>query len=250
MLKKSTRKAMEQLVYDVFSHMDKTGKNTEKFRKLFSSMNDKQFEQYAVNMFNDRRLFHIFDVERYKIDPQYEDYDDAAKKVLGIDLYEYVAFPHMSEDPKKPFITPRTVPVGYVHIKRLQQMKRKKNSAATDIDHRDMKTGQVSGHDKAARTSDMEVYAMMTYGAKDALKEFMSFRADDPVMKTEAYSRIYNEGYLDMNDLTDDIGNKQTLNTANVYLISMGLLSDLVSPGYILKDVLEEKDEKRAGTHM
>lgn len=241
MIKKTTRKAMEDLVYKVFEKMDPTGSNVKKFKDLYSKMNDKQFETYVLNMLNDHRSFHVMDIETYKIEPTMDSVD-AAAKVLGISLYEYIAFPHMSTDPNKPFITTRPVPVGYIHIKRLQQMKRKKNSTATRIDQRDMKTNQVTGHDKAAKNSDMENYAMMTYGAKEAMKEFMSFRADDMVMKSEAYAKIYKDGYVDMADLTDNVYNKKTLNTLNVYLLSMGLLSDLVSPGYIMKDILEEKD--------
>ena len=242
MIKKTTRKAMEDLVYNVFSKMDPTGSNTKKFKELYSKMNDKEFEKYVLNMLNDHRMFHVLDIETYKIEPTMESVD-AAAKVLGISLYEYVAFPHMSEDPNKPFITPRPVPVGYEHIKRMQQMKRKKNSTSTRVDQRDMKTNQVTGHDKAARSSDMENYAMTTYGATEAMKEFMSFRADDMVMKSEAYAKIYKDGYVDMASLQNNVYNKKTLNTLNVYLLSMGLLSDLVSPGYILKDVLEEKDK-------
>lgn len=241
MLKKTTRKAMEQLVYDVYSKFDPSGTNTNKYKKLFSKMNDKEFENYAVNMFNDHRLFHTCDIQTYKQTPTMDSIDSAGK-VLGISFYEYVAFPHMSKDPKKPFVTVRPVPVGFAHVKRLQQMKRKKNSAATKIDQRDMKTDQVTGHDKAGRSSDMENYAMTTYGAKEAMKEFMSFRADDMVMKTEAYSAIYRDGYVDMDTLTNDVSNKKTLNTLNIYLLSMGLMSDLVNPGYVLKDVLDERD--------
>lgn len=244
MLKKATRKSMEDLVYKVYDKMDKSGANTKKYKELFSKMNDKEFENFAVDMFNDHRLFLTCDIQTYKVFPTMDDID-AAAKVLGIDFYEYVAFPHMSKDPEHPFVTVRPVPVGYAHVKRLQQMLRKKNSSATRIDQRDMKTDQVTGHDKAGRNSDMENYAMSTYGATEAQKEFMSFRADDMTMKSEAYAKIYRDGYVDMNDLTNDVSNKKTLNTLNVYLLSMGLMSDLVSPGYILKDVLDEKDEKR-----
>jgi hypothetical protein len=242
MLKKTTRKEMENILYEVFSKMDPTGANTKKYKDLFSKMNDKEFEAYAVNMFNDHKSFHILDMETYKNEPTQESLD-AAGKVLGISLYEKVCYPHMSTDPNNPFVTPQEVPVGFVHIKRLQQMKRKKNSTSTRIDQRDSKTGQVTGHDKAARSSDMENYAMSTYGAKEAMKEFMSFRSDDMVMKTEAYSQIYKDGYLDMSTLTNDVSNKKTLNTLNVYMISMGLMSDLINPGYVLKDVLDDKDK-------
>ena len=238
MIKKNTRKEMENLVYNVFSKMDPTGMNTKKFKDLYSKMSDKEFENYVLEMLNDHRLFHVLDIETYKYEPTIETLDQAAK-ILNIELFEYVAFPHMSNNPDKPFITPRKVPVGYYHIKRLQQMSRKKSTATTKIEQRDMKTNQVTGHDKAARVSDMENYAMITYGANEALKEFMSFRADDMVMKTEAYSQIYKNGYVDMDELTDNVSNKKTLNTLNVYLLSMGLLSDLVSPGYLLKDTLD-----------
>lgn len=242
MLKKTTRKAMEDLVYSVFSKLDPTGENTKKFKNLYSKMNDKEFENYVLDMLNNHRMFHVLDVSAFHYEPTMDN-ADAAAKVLGIGLYEYVAFPHMSEDPNHPFITPRPVPVGYEHIKRLQQMKRKKNSTTTRIDERDMKTNQVTGHDKAARTSDMENYAMAAYGANEAMREFMSFRADDNVMKSEAYAKIYKDGYVDMNELHDDPYNKKTLNTLNTYLLSMGLLSDLITPGYVLKDVLDKKDK-------
>lgn len=241
MLKKATRKKMEDIVYRVYAKFDPSGANVKKFKDLFGKMSDKEFEAYAVNMFNDHRLFHTCDIQTYKHTPTMETVDAAAKE-LGISFYEYVAFPHMSADPKKPFVTVRPVPVGFAHVKRLQQMKRKKNSSATRIDQRDMKTDQVIGHDKAGRNSDMENYAMATYGANEAMKEFMSFRADDMVMKTEAYAAIYRDGYVDMDTLTNDVSNKKTLNTLNIYLLSMGLMSDLINPGYVLKDVLDEKD--------
>ena len=232
---------MEDLVYRVFDKFDTTGANTKKYRDMFSKMSDSEFEKYAVNMFNDHRLFHTADIQTYKRMPNMDDIDNAAK-VLGISFFEYVAFPHMSKDPKHPFVTVRPVPVGYAHVKRLQQMKRKKNSLATRIDQRDAKTNQVTGKDKAGRSSDAENFSMMAYGATEAMREFLSFRADDEAMKSEAYAKIYKDGYVDMNELTNDVSNKKTLNTLNVYLLSMGIMSDLITPGYILKDVLDEKD--------
>lgn len=243
MLKKSTRKEMEQYVYDVYDKFDPSGKNTTIYKKLFSGMNDKEFEEYAVQMFNDHTLFHCMEMEGYVNEPTM-DTIEAAAKVAGVQLYEYVAYPYMSKNPDEPFVTRYPVPVGYVHIKRLQQMKRKKNSTSTRIDQRDAKTGQVIGHDKNSRSSDNENYSMMVYGAKEGVKEFMSFRADDMKMKSEAYSDIYKNGYVDMNKLTNDVANKKTLNTLDVYLTSMGLRSDLIQDGYVLRDTIEDKDLK------
>lgn len=243
MLKKTTRKEMEQMAYDVFDAMDPTGANTKMYKELFSGMDDKAFESFAVEMFNDKNMFLCLEMETYKNEPTMDTIEKAAK-VLDIELYEYVCYPHMSSDPDKPFVTRIPVPTGFIHIKRLQQMKRKKNTTSTRTDQRDAKTGQVTGHDKNARSSDAENFAMMTYNANEAVKEFMSFRADDMVMKAEAYADIYKNGFVDMNKLTNDVSNKKTLNTLDIYLTCMGLRSDLISPGYVLKDTMDDRDIK------
>lgn len=240
MIKKNTRKDMEQIVYAVFDKMDPTGSNTKMYKELFTGMNDKEFEEYTVDMFNDHRLFHCLEMVGYDSEPTTDGIEQAAK-ILNIPLYEYVAYPHNSTDPENPFVTRYPVPVGFIHEKRLQQMKRKKNSTSTRVDQRDAKTGQVTGHDKQSRSSDMENYAMTAYGAEEGIKEFMSFRADDMVMKSEAYSDIYKNGYVDMNTLTNKLPNKKTLNTLDVYLTCMGFRSDLISPGYVLQDTLDDK---------
>jgi hypothetical protein len=79
---------------------------------------------------------------------------------------------------------------------------------------------------------------MMTYGAEKSIKEFMSFRADDSVMKEEAYNQIRENGYVSMADLPDNVENKAALNMVDVYLICQGVKSDLVTPGYILKKTM------------
>ena len=240
MLKKSTRQAMERKIYSVFDKMDPSGKNTKHYKELLGSLDDKKFEKFMVDMFNDPNIFLCLEMAAYENEPTDEGIEAAANE-LGIELYEYVAFPHMSTDPNHPFVTPEKVPVGYIHIKRLQQMKRKKNSTSTDINHRDGKTGQVTGDAKNARNSDMEAFAMSTYGATEALKEFMGPRADNMRAKNEFYADIAKNGYADLSRLTDDPSDRKALNTLNSYLICMGLLSDLVSPGYVLKSTLDEK---------
>lgn len=240
MLKKSTRKEMENLIYTVYGKMDKTGANTKKFQDLFSKMNDKEFESFMVDMFNDHRQFLVLDMETWVNEPQMSDLEDAGK-YLGISFYEYVALPYMSTDPNDPVVTRYPVPVGYIHMKRLQQMKRKKNSTSTDINKRDAKTGQVTGDDKNSRSSDAENFSMMAYGAKEGIKEFLSFRADDMTMKSEAYAAITKNGYVDMADLTDRTANKKTLNTLNTYLLCMGLMSDLVGEGYVMQSTIDDR---------
>ena len=109
-----------------------------------------------------------------------------AAKFLDVPLFEKVVLPYASSDPNNPIITKHECLVGYLNIKRLQQMNvKKKLGLSTDISERNMITGQVSGHDKNSRNSDQETTALLTVGANTTLKEFMSMRADDMVMKSE-----------------------------------------------------------------
>ena len=163
-----------------------------------------------------------------------EDIEDAAK-VLGIPLFETVFDPHLTMDKNRVIATKQPVPVGYLHIKRPQQTIAKKNGISTNIDKRSALTGQVTGKDKNGRDSDMESSMLVAVGMNNVLKELNGFRADDMTAKQEALQAIYAKGYLTLNELSDDVTNKTTLNTVNTFLLGMGLQSDLVTKGNLLK---------------
>lgn len=172
MIKKQTRKEMEETIYKTFALLDTSRENTKKYKAIFSTMSDAQFDSFFKEFFRNEDEYLTLDIVTYEREPSMDDVEKAAK-YLGVPLYERIAFPHMSSDPSEPFVTPFEVPVGYIHVKRLQQMRRKKNSTSTEILQRDAKTGQVTGHDKNSRSSDMENFAMTTYGATQALREFL-----------------------------------------------------------------------------
>ena len=142
--------------------------------------------------------------------------------------------PSVDEESGKVITTSRRVPVGYIHMKTVQQMARKKNSTSIHADMRDPRTGQVSGDDKDVQVSAEENFSLLVYNAHNSLKELMSVRADDMVMKQEAYSAIRKNGYVSISELTDNISNKTALNTLNVYLTAMHIKSDVIGPSYLL----------------
>ena len=87
--------------------------------------------------------------------------------------------------------------------------------------------------------SDMENFAMTTYDANEAMREFLGPRADDLVMKNEMYAEISRKGYVNLDDLTSDVSNKKTINTLDVYFICMGIKTNLITDGYLLKKSLD-----------
>lgn len=117
----------------------------------------------------------------------------------------------------------------------------KKNGISTSADIRSALTGQVTGADKNGRESDLENTMLISLGMKDTLRELNGPRADDLVMKREMLTSIATKGYVSLEELTDEITNKTTLNTVNVYLLGMSLDSDLVTKGLMVKKTLEEE---------
>ena len=238
-LTKAKRKQMEDLVYNVFNALDPSKTNTEKYKSMFSNMSDAQFDKYFKTIFNDDNKYLIFDIVDFEHDVTIDKLEKAAS-VLKIPITEYVAMPHVNNDKQNPVTTKTPVIVGYLHLKRLQQMLSKKNATSTNISMRSALTGQVTGNDKNARISDSETACLSTIGADYALREFMGPRSDDMVMKSQMYADISTKGYCSIEDLSNRVENKVSLNTTDAYLIGMGIKSDLITKGLVLNKTLND----------
>ncbi|MDD3172099.1 MAG: hypothetical protein PHF63_00265 [Herbinix sp.] len=223
------RKKIEDLIYQTYLIMDPSGTNTDHYKNIFKSMSDAKFEQYIKGVLNNEDEYFIFHTVDYENDLRIENVEKAAEH-LGVPLFEYVNMPYVNNNKENPIKTRHPVPVGYLHIKPMEQFRIKKNSASTEITTRSALTNQVVGKDKAGRESDQENFILTTLNAVDCMRELNGPRSDDMVMKNAMYNDIIQKGYVSLNTLPDHLENKTTLNTVNVHLIGMGLNSDLVKP--------------------
>ena len=62
----------------------------------------------------------------------------------------------------------------------------------------------------------------------NALKEFLSARADDMKAKNEMYAEIAKNGYVSLEDLTDSPENKVGLTTFDTYFLMQGLRTNMI----------------------
>jgi hypothetical protein len=228
MTKAEKRKKIEEMVLTTMSKIDPTMINTDKYRVFFKSMKTiEDFEKWINKFLKDDTLNLYMEFLPYKNEPVLDNLYKAGK-YLNVPLDEYIYLKH-DGNKNNPIRTPYKVPVGYVMIKRLQQMLMKKNSFSLEIDQRNQKTNQLTGDDKIARISDLETFSLQAYEADEALKEFFGPRGDDDVAKTEMYKTISTQGYVRQSDLTNDVKNKRTLNTVDCYFLGAGLKTDLVT---------------------
>ena len=234
------REEMETLIYDFFSAFDKTETNTKHYQDMFSKMSDTQFDKWFKDFFDNPKAYLVLNICDYENTIQLDDIEDAAK-VLNIPLFETVYMPYVTMNKKKTIATPIPVPVGYLNIKRTQQTISKKNGLSTSIDTRSALTAQVTGADKNGRESDLENTMLASLGMVNTMRELNGPRADDMSMKNQMLHDIALNGYVKLEDLDDDVENKTTLNTVNVFLLGMGLDSDLVTKGLMLPASLKDE---------
>lgn len=224
---KDKRKVVMDYLDKFFNTLDPSGANSKLYHEKFDKMSDAQFDKaFTAFLNNDKANFYLEIVE-YERDLKIEDIEKCAD-TMNVPLFERVAMPYLTGDKSNIIVTPEKVAVGYIHEKRMPQTLMKKSAASIKISKRNPKTGQVVGDDKNARNSDSEVYSLATLGANAALREFLGPRADDSRAKGEMYSKISDNGFVSLDELTDDPYNKTAVNTFDVYFLMQGLRTNMI----------------------
>jgi hypothetical protein len=214
-------------IYDI---LDPSGSNTKMLHEKYDKMTDEQFSKSVEAFLNDdsKKGFYLEIVE-FERDLSLENIFKCAE-YMKVPLFEYVALPHINGSTEDAIVTPEPVPVGYIHAKRMQQTLLKKNSGSIEIEDRDPKTGQVARDDKNAMTSNVETYSMVASEAKQALRELMGPRADNQVAKMEMYKMIDQEGFVSLDQLSNNQEDKVAINSLDVYFTIQGFRTNMVYP--------------------
>ena len=227
------RKRIEALVIETFEKLDKTGSNAAAYKKRLGDMSDAQFEEWVKRLATDEDYHFYLDVQPYHNEPTL-DQIEAAAKVTGTKLHQYVYFRHDGAQ-DNPVRTAHPVPCGWIHVRRLQQILAKKTSYSTDASKRSQLTGQLSGDDAVGRLADEEAYALKTVGAESVLKELLGPRADNRDKRLQMYQTIDKQGFVQYGTLKGDLKNQPTINYLDTLLLAAGLKSDLIDKTELLR---------------
>lgn len=244
-IKQKRKHVMDELKL-MYNELDPSGTNTERLMKEWGSLSDEEFAKKFEKFINDdsQKGFYLEIVE-FERDLSLENVMSCAEK-LGIPLFEYVALPHINGNSDEDVVvTPEPVPVGYIHPKRMQQLLIKKNTGSISISKRNHKTGQTIGEDKNATNSNVETYSLVATGSKEALREIMGPRADNMKAKNEMYSAIQRDGFVSLNELSNNQEDKVALNTLDIYFMLQGFRTNLVYPPEVFPNVKDKDNDVR-----
>lgn len=235
----TNRKDIEDLVYKVFDALDPSGMNTAKYKRILTAMGEEEFAKWLKEFLEDPDEQFCYDLVEFQTKLDFNTVEKAAK-VLDVPLMEYLYLPHLTRDPNNVICTKEKCLVGYLNIKRTQQMVQKKNGLSMGGEQRSALTGQVINDDKNSKNSDLEGSLMIGLGMDNLVKELYGPRGDDLVADRQVQKQIETRGYVTLDDIDTDLTNKTTLNTINAFLYGMGLYSDLVTDTYILPKTSKE----------
>ena len=226
-ISKQKRNEIESLIYRTFDAVDKSGTNSDYYRKMFVGMTDEDFYKFLQ-----RRLPFRFHTEIFKVEPKmYEIFD--AFKVLDKPLLEKVNMPHIYINKDGVPVQSKECMVVYIHLKRLKQTVAKKTSIAIDIDKRDMRTGMLLKGDKGGKETDREFESLAIMGLDYSMDELSRPRADSLKAVAQMNNTIAAKGYVSEKDITVEKDDSLAKNMLNVYLIGSNIHSNLVDEEYM-----------------
>lgn len=216
------REKAEELVYKVMDTLDPSKANSNKYREIFSGMDDHQFEEFLKRKFPFKFYYRPFTIE-----PSLTQIISALK-VMGVPFTEKVNLPYLYINSNGESVTSLECPVVYLHIKNLKQFIAKKNGMSVNITNRDMRTGLLLSDDKGGVESDREFESLMVNGCDTTLMELSRPRADSMNAKNIMYNTINSTGRVSVEDVPIERDDPLSRNLINVYFIGAGLKSNLI----------------------
>jgi hypothetical protein len=246
MITSDKRKKMEKLIDDVVSTIDPSGVNAKKYRNMFQTMDDKQFDEYFQKLFGDKKSNLRIDIEEFGPENRkikFENVEKAAD-LLHLKLFEYIYMPHISSDPNRPIRSRTPVLVAYLNIKRPQQLVTKKQGLILSDSDVDEMTGEAKGDSKGGTMTGMENELLAGVGAKEILSEFTGARGDNVNEYQNMVEEISEKGSVKLENVKTGILDKPTLLQADLFFAAMGLKTDLISESYYAINKIREMMNK------
>ena len=235
----AARKKAEAFIFATLDQYDKSGTNSSHYKGIFSKMTDKQFEDLFKKKYPIR--LHIKPME---IEPSMKDIIDALN-FMDVPLMEEVNMPNMYTDEDGNPVKSKPALVGYIPMRREQQIITKKNAMSTDTSSVDMKTGLLIHGDKNGKTSDREAAGLLTVGLTATVNEFNGPRADRMNAKNVMNSEIRAKGMVSQKDIPNEIKDSLAMNLFNTYMLGSHLYTNVLNKDYMTPYTLEQKGNKQ-----
>lgn len=169
------RKKVQDHILKHVSVLDPSGFNAQRYQKLFSNLNDKDFDLFIQHLRDKKMSLPLF-VPNMQVILKMENIIKCAK-MLGVKLFERLRLTDSVTG--KTYLTPHEYMIIRIPVRRARQFLLHKLSVPDSDKRVDMFTGQVVKPDRASAISQVEAQLLYARGLKKTLVELVKVRGGD-----------------------------------------------------------------------
>lgn len=169
------RKKVQDHILKHVSVIDPSGFNSQRYKKLFDSLNDKDFDLFMQHLRDKKMSLPLF-VPNMQVVMKMENIIKCAK-MLGLELFERLRITDSVTG--KTYLTPHKYMIVRLPVRRARQFLLHKLSVPDGDKRIDTFTGQVVKPDRASAMSQVETQLLYARGLKKTLVELIKVRGGD-----------------------------------------------------------------------
>lgn len=217
--KSEKRKQIEELILRRISIAEEDSKikpNTERYTKLFASMNDKDFEKFMEEIKNGSRVID-FIVPNFKMNVKNK---TVLKLVKECGMKSHERLRYYDSATKRKFITPEEYMIGEIPVRRLKQHLQDKRSMPESDTTIDLNTGQVIKPDKGASMSSVELTVIVGKGLLKTATELFNIRGGNIQAYASFKAQAEEYGEVNLSEISAET-RPRSATVAKNYLLAM-----------------------------
>lgn len=218
------RKSAEEFIIKLVKDIDPTGYNVTKYKDIFSSMSDSQFNRWMTMIRNGEATIVFFAPHDSGMVLKLDELLEIAKK-YGIKFFEKLIYRNDKNTPD--YKTPIEYMVIDIPYKRQSQNLIKKISVPEHNKSIDQLTYQPTGESKGAKVSYPELQLLLGLGLEKSVDELIRFRGGDK-NGFQAYNAMFMRyGTANLATLNNYSTGVESTKTLKAYLTAMHLSNTL-----------------------
>lgn len=218
------RKAAQEFWLKYIRKISQDESNYIRYKDMFESMNDKQFDDY-VNQVRLGKKFTVIITPNFAKDHPSVESNLAIGKELGHNFFEKIWIEGKGDRPT--YLTPIPFLVVDVPVRRAAQSLQKKISVPDNMRVIDTLTGQPTGESQGAKISHPELQVCVAMGLEKSMVELMKNRGGDVKGYAALRAFMSNYGQARLSNLQMFSSGVESKRLLNSYLTAAMLRSNL-----------------------
>lgn len=221
----ANRKGAEAIILTYINKMLPGSENTQIYKDLFASMNDKEFDQFMKDLESGEKTLAVID-PNFSKNGLNTQRNIAIAKELGHNFFQRVWIE--GEGDMGTYLTPIPYLVVDLPLRRQAQLLVKKISIPEDNKSIDDFTGQPTGKSKGSKISYPETQVLAAKGLNNCLLEMLKFRGGDVRGFDAMNTYISRNGGVSLKSIEHLATGVESTKTLKIFLQSMHLQNTLI----------------------